>query len=317
MVVLNEANVLNVDSLVKDARTGTLLPWQVQGGHWASPEPLIRWFDKRIKQWIGGLSLSQLNNYFSIRTFDSIEEINSYLTPKHINSNIYIILQDYVEIIPKIKKYPINVITGMQPIFYTLTDHLAEYFQQNGLANIEQLSFEDAIRLSEEWIIKLNSRSSTEEGKIKTIYEFEDGYKIVELIDQQAYNREGKLMGHCVAGYLENQQDSIILSLRDEENNPHVTMEVKKEINKNRKDKNGNFIEEKMVKQIKGKQNQPPVEKYRKYILDFLWENRDSYFVPINVQDAVPLGFKMAETTKGWHDAFTFKHPYYTNPPKE
>jgi len=90
---------------------------------------------------------------------------------------------------------------------------------------LKRLSVPDAIRKSEEWTGELNKKSSDEEGQTETVYEFKDGWKIVKLLDEQAYNREGLLMNHCVASYI-TREESTIYSLRDPQNIPHATVET-------------------------------------------------------------------------------------------
>lgn len=58
----------------------------------------------------------------------------------------------------------------------------------------------------------------------EVVKDFWDGFKFVKLISQSAYNREWKLMSHCVASYY--GRDVFIYSLRDKNNNPHCTIEA-------------------------------------------------------------------------------------------
>ncbi len=101
--------------------------------------------------------------------------------------------------------------------------------------------------------------------KHKLIKEYGDGNKWVGLTTQSCLDYEGNMMGHCVSDYT-NDVDSgyvDIISLRDNKNEPHVTMEV---INKNG-----------TVSQIKGKGNKPPVTKYIPYVVDLLNMLHDQY----------------------------------------
>lgn len=74
---------------------------------------------------------------------------------------------------------------------------------------------------------------------------------------------EGAMMGHCVGGYGSQVEsgDVEIYSLRDENNEPHTTIEVSPHAH----DYIGATLE-----QIKGKGNRPPVLKYREKVIDFL-----------------------------------------------
>ena len=77
-------------------------------------------------------------------------------------------------------------------------------------------------------------------------------------------NAEGKVMGHCVGGYCDDVADrgTSIYSLRDANNNPHVTVEAVPE--------EGHPELPESIAQIKGKQNAAPVSKYLPYVQDFV-----------------------------------------------
>ena len=92
----------------------------------------------------------------------------------------------------------------------------------------------------------------------EVVHDFGDWFKFVKLLSQSAYNREWKLMSHCVAGYY--GRDVAIYSLRDENNKPHCTIEENN--------------------QVKWKWNQTVDNKYFSYCIKFLeimgfsiWEN--------------------------------------------
>jgi hypothetical protein len=76
----------------------------------------------------------------------------------------------------------------------------------------------------------------------------------VKLLTKEAFKFEGDSMGHCVGGYNPNKSGLSIISLYDEDNLPHVTLE----------------IQEKRIKQIKGKQNAAPIEKYLEACMKFV-----------------------------------------------
>lgn len=63
---------------------------------------------------------------------------------------------------------------------------------------------------------------------IKTVAKtYDDGHSWVEL-DQNGLEGEGKAMGHCVGGYCSSVEggDTRIMSLRDKDGQPHVTVEL-------------------------------------------------------------------------------------------
>jgi len=113
------------------------------------------------------------------------------------------------------------------------------------------------------WSKKLQEQASKKDNEIewvdiKTAYDFWDWFKFVKLISEEAYNREWKLMSHCVASYF--WRDVNIYSLRDKKNIPHCTIEENN--------------------QVKGKWNQTVDNKYFWYCIKFLehmwfsiWEN--------------------------------------------
>ena len=124
---------------------------------------------------------------------------------------------------------------------------------------LDKLSFSDAERKSEEWHEQFhNTGEST--GKYKTkdvIFKLPDGYTIVKIMDPADLNLEGEIMQHCVGGYcdLVMNGNSTIYSLRDANNKPHATLEIKR---------NG------QITQIYGKQNKEPALKYQEYLIQWL-----------------------------------------------
>lgn len=90
------------------------------------------------------------------------------------------------------------------------------------------------------------------EGEEETVAVFDNGYSLVSLRSPAALDRESKEMQHCVGlgGYDEGVAEGslAILSLRDRKGKAHVTMELR--------------VEERMVVQVKGKQNRFPTQRY-------------------------------------------------------
>ena len=116
---------------------------------------------------------------------------------------------------------------------------------------VSKMSYEQAKKLSDAWLktqIKKGNDIEEKPEDTKVVLDFKDGFKIVQLIGQNAYKREGFLMSHCVASYF--GKDVEVYSLRDKENMPHCTME---------KDQ-----------QIKGKGNGDIHPKYISYVVKFL-----------------------------------------------
>ena len=92
------------------------------------------------------------------------------------------------------------------------------------------------------------------------ILELEDGYSLVRLRTQQALDREGQLMQHCIGqgnydSYLKSDE-VCFYSLRDRAGKPHATIEVSEIGDKM-----------KVATQLQGKQNREPDHKYIKLLM--------------------------------------------------
>ena len=86
------------------------------------------------------------------------------------------------------------------------------------------------------------------------------GWTIQKIVSENDLQREGYLMNHCVGNeeYFRNTQsgNSEIYSLRDGENNPHITIDMAPGYNE--------------INQIMGHSNSDPKEEYKVYIRDWL-----------------------------------------------
>ena len=131
-------------------------------------------------------------------------------------------------------------------------EHIIDFLSSDAAPKrIGKMSYDQAKKSAEKWMktqIKKGSAIKELPGDTETILDFGDGFKIVKLIGQNAYKREGFLMRHCVASYYGKQVE--VYSLRDSKNMPHCTMEKNK--------------------QIKGKGNGDIHPKYVSYIVKFL-----------------------------------------------
>ena len=67
------------------------------------------------------------------------------------------------------------------------------------------------------------------------------------------------MMGNCIGGYGEKVKNgkSIIISLRDEKNMPHVDIEIDA--------RTGESL------QVRGKQNEDPIKKYKSLIIEYVF----------------------------------------------
>lgn len=147
-----------------------------------------------------------------------------------------------------------------------------------------KMSYLTAYEQSRLWVKRLAARGSNLEDKkedIRTIKKIGQ-FKIVELLTENALKREGNLMAHCVASYVNKISDKHkIYSLRDKDNKPHVTFEISLE-------KSGN------VSQIKGKGNGSIHPKYITAVLKFL-KSLKSF--DVNENDMRHLGYFYLEPT--------------------
>ena len=141
-------------------------------------------------------------------------------------------------------------------------EQILDFLFSNPTIDISLIGYTTLMEKTIKWHNKLQSvvvKDKEEEWKDYTIFmDFNDGFKIVQLISKESYEREWRLMSHCVSSYY--WRDSKIYSLRDLKNLPHATLEY--------------------WNQIKGKWNWKIDPKYIDYIVKFLektnttvWEN--------------------------------------------
>ncbi len=129
-------------------------------------------------------------------------------------------------------------------------EHIIDYLCQ-AIGRISKMSYPQARSNATKWTKTLQKKGKDiKETKNDTevVLDFKDGFKVVKLIGENAYKREGFLMRHCCGSYYGKGLE--VYSLRDGKNMPHCTME---------KDK-----------QIKGKGNGDIHPKYIKYVVEFL-----------------------------------------------
>lgn len=138
--------------------------------------------------------------------------------------------------------------------FSRIHDFLYSPDSEHLLHRLRRISAPQMLELEKEWLIKLSKQDVVEvdETHYKVIYDFSNGYRIIELLTPLSKDEEGTLMGHCVGqgGY----DNETILSLRDKDNKPHATMQVR----------------DNTIQQLQGKQNTAVVEKYTKYLREFI-----------------------------------------------
>lgn len=135
--------------------------------------------------------------------------------------------------------------------------------------NILSLSFNDAQKQSDEWHDNLEKNSSKDFAKRLSLDEKRIVYRTIDnkhffyLLIPSELKYEGQYMGHCIgtnsfyATRLKKNQIQI-LSLRDENNLPHVTIEMI-------------LQQDGLLRtgQISGKGNHPPIDKYQNMITEY------------------------------------------------
>ena len=126
-------------------------------------------------------------------------------------------------------------------------------------------TYEQAVRASEEWHAMVASGGEgLEYGERNIVYgpiwknEQFNGWTIQEVRTRNDLLAEGYRMDHCVGDYCEEVKSGVsrIFSLRDPENEPHVTMET---------DLSG-----KEARQIRGKSNSIPKDEYKAMIREWV-----------------------------------------------
>lgn len=148
-------------------------------------------------------------------------------------------------------------------------NHIVDYFatlDQNDLRKIDRESYKTIKDKVREWDRELASSSGDskkEDDMKKTLVDGTDyrvvstypgGLKWVYLLNDKAKQVEGDVMGHCVGRGGYSKAD--IYSLFDSKNRSHVTIEA----NDNNKE----------IKQIKGKGNRAPIDKYLPVTIEFV-----------------------------------------------
>jgi hypothetical protein len=151
-------------------------------------------------------------------------------------------------------QYPIPSQTEVEHV----VDYLVNRAVKGRKLKLKKASYEQMRDKAEEWIVSLNKKADgiveTEED-VEVIKQWKSGMKLVKLVGENAYKREGKLMSHCVSSYFRSSE-ARVYSIRDANNNPHCTMEVTSKGDS--------------VNQIKGKGNGSIHPKYVDYVLKSL-----------------------------------------------
>lgn len=141
-------------------------------------------------------------------------------------------------------------------------EHVIDYFNANPEERLDRVSVEAAKQAADRWVERRNRKIAADEDAagVKSLVEFPDEYRWVEVVSPEALDREGKLMKHCVGSYAQRVASGhvTIYSLRDPMNKPHVTIELRKEGQGDEEDN--------LIQQVKGNANTAPKKEYVPYI---------------------------------------------------
>jgi len=110
-------------------------------------------------------------------------------------------------------------------------EHIIDYLvSADAPTRLRKMSYEQALTAAKKWSDanqkKGRDRVETDEDT-ELLVDLGDGMRIVKLLTKKAYEREGFLMRHCLGGNAPGS--STIYSLRDKNNDPHVTFEMTKD----------------------------------------------------------------------------------------
>lgn len=189
-------------------------------------------------------------------------------------------LRQFLFFIKQYNVYPNTEPNLIMPDFMDKLSELRDYLTV-GRGTLPSLNttFEEAFALSDAWHEKMRAKGSGNYKTNNVLFPLEDGYTLVSVPDSDL-KTEGFLMDHCVGSYCNevNQNRVIVLSIRDENNNPHITIGLEKIKQTNSwsifqvKGK-GNDIQPKYAKYVK-----EAIEKlFDKYSISFSNEGMDDY----------------------------------------
>ncbi len=150
-------------------------------------------------------------------------------------------------------------------LFYNKLPEIKDWFESER-PDLASYTAEQAMAASDKWHKEMAEKGTGhkyQEGSENVVYgpkwhnQVFNGWTIRKVTTENDLEVEGNKMNHCVGGYCENVESgkSIIYSLRDPQNEPHVTLEAD--------DRNINF------EQIKGHSNSEPKQEYKNMIKEW------------------------------------------------
>ena len=175
-------------------------------------------------------------------------------------------------------------------------EHIIDYFNSLSDRDREKIvkkPYEQVDKEVEQWDKDLAAQEKSSEGRLKEDADYDVLYKDgeftwVKLKTKAAYECEGEGMGHCVGGYDPDAPENTIISLWDKKGEPHVTIEIQAYGGNPGNPYPDDF--EEMV-QIKGKQNDAPVGKYKDITAKFVkkWLDKGTFNEQAkNIRDLEP-----------------------------
>lgn len=187
---------------------------------------------------------------------------------------------------PKFSQMP-NPLYSIQGEIDHIYDWYVDHLDQSPRFNIFSMTLDQALQASDRWHEELANKTSTktftkikkENGQIvdpNVVFIFNKeiidrtnlsekyvGWMIVKITEENDFDIEGDIMGHCVGtnNYFDQFQRGAIeiFSLRDESNQPHATIEIDLPDS---------------VQQIKGKGNSRPKDDYLKLIQQWIYQGK-------------------------------------------
>lgn len=124
----------------------------------------------------------------------------------------------------------------LHPPAFDDASHICDYLAAEGhkYRDVTKLAFTTAKTKAQYWIERINAKIA-EENDGKTVVEIcqlgDNEHRLVQLVKESHFKREGKLMKHCLSGgtYFRKFEKGgfVYFSVRDASNNPKITIEAK------------------------------------------------------------------------------------------
>lgn len=178
--------------------------------------------------------------------------------------------------------------TGENTSWHNLTesglDHWADWYKSNHPSrqgkDIMQMKAPEMHQTIKDWDTDMRQKAGeAAQSRGNVEHSYPDGWTVQRLNTQKSLEDEGDSMGHCVGSYWPDVQsgNTMVYSLRDHQNEPHATWEVRPNHTQTplwprdipyEGDEQPIPHKGTMV-QVQGKGNEPPVPAYQKRIKDY------------------------------------------------